>query len=278
MSDSQIRIAVSSAVYFNYSLQFAIKDLADLGYDGIEFWGGRPHLYRHDLDDQVDEINNLLTTYRLEVCNYIPAQFRYPSILCSENEQVRRESVAYIETAMVNAIKVGSPSISLCPGMVLFDKNVTNGRKQLLKSFQELDEINKDKGLLLLVEPAHRFESNIIVTIEDCLQVIEKLSSNQFGILLDSGHCHLNGEDFRKVIPKCKGLPLHIHLDDNFGDSDAHLIPGKGNADLISLLESLREIDYQGFVSAELGASYVMNPTGACSETLHVLQNYLSRI
>jgi sugar phosphate isomerase/epimerase len=45
----QVRLAASSMVYFNYSLPYAIRDLARLGYDGIEFWGGRPHMYRHDL-------------------------------------------------------------------------------------------------------------------------------------------------------------------------------------------------------------------------------------
>ena len=273
-SSYQERFAVSSAVYFNYSIQYAIKDLSNIGYEGIEIWGGRPHMYRHDLDNQIDEINNLLTTSNLKVCNFIPAQFRYPSILCSENEQVRRESIAYIESAMDNAIKIGSPSISLCPGMVLFDREIDNGRKQLIKSFQELSERNSNRNLLLLIEPAHRFETNLILTIEDCLRMIDEQKFEQIGILLDTGHCHINGEDFRKVIDRCKGVPLHIHIDDNFGDSDSHLIPGKGNADLISLAESLTATSYQGYISAELGNSYIMNPTGACRETLKVLRSY----
>ena len=55
-----MKFAQSSAVYFNYSLQYAIKDLYSSGYDGIEIWGGRPHMYRNDLDEQLDEIKDLL--------------------------------------------------------------------------------------------------------------------------------------------------------------------------------------------------------------------------
>lgn len=78
-----MQFAQSSVIYLNYSLQFAIKDLHDIGYQGIEIWGGRPHMYRHDLDEQMDDIIGLLKKLNMKVCNFIPAQFHYPSILCS---------------------------------------------------------------------------------------------------------------------------------------------------------------------------------------------------
>ena len=36
-----------------------------------------------------------LDKLNMKVCNFIPAQFRYPSILCSENEHIRKESVVF---------------------------------------------------------------------------------------------------------------------------------------------------------------------------------------
>lgn len=267
-----MQFAQSSAVYFNYSLEYAIQDLHQLGYTGIEFWGGRPHMYQHDLDERLEAMVDLLERLGMRVCNFIPAQFRYPSILCSANESVRRDSVEYIKTAMDNAVRIGSPSVSLCPGMVLFDQDLEGGWRQLLKSLKEIEGYNCDRGLILLIEPAHRFESNLIQTIEECLRMINELNSDQFGILLDTGHCNVNGEKFEEVLPLCKGFPLHIHIDDNMGDADAHLIPGKGTVNFQSLARGLRDIDYHGFVSAELGTSYIMNPTGACQETLSVLR------
>ncbi|MDY7011312.1 MAG: TIM barrel protein [Planctomycetota bacterium] len=267
-----MRFAQSSAVYFNYSLQHAITDLHSLGYDGIEIWGGRPHMYRHDLDGQMDEIVTLLRKCDMRICNFIPAQFRYPSVLCSDNETVRADSVAYIKDAIDNAAKVGSPAVSLCPGMTLFDRDVRAGWKQLARSFSEIAEYNQDKGLELLIEPAHRFESNLILTIEDCLRMLDELGSDSFGVLLDTGHCHVNGEDFRRVVPLCKDRPLHVHLDDNDGRSDAHLIPGEGSVDFAALAEALDGIGYDGFISAELGGAYIMDPTAACAETLTILR------
>ena len=267
-----MRFASSSMVYYNYSLQYAIRDLHSLGYHGIEIWAGRPHMYRDDLDGQVEELRGLLSECDMRVCNLIPAQFRYPSILCSENEKVRRDSVAYIRTAVDNAAKIGSPSISLCPGMALFDRDTGTGWGRLVESFREIEEYAAEKGILLLIEPAHRFESNLIRTIDECITMIEELGSECFGILLDTGHCRVNGEDFREVIPRCRDYPLHVHLDDNSGKSDSHLLPGEGNVDFQAFSEALTSIGYRGFVSVELGMSYIMDPHEACKTALRSMQ------
>jgi len=269
-----MKFAQSSVVYINYSINYAIRELHNLGYQGIEIWGGRPHMYRNDLDGEMKNIINLLKKLNMTVCNFIPAQFHYPSILCSNNEVVRQDSVEYIKTAMEIALKIGSPSISLCPGIGLFDEDLSQAWKQLLKSFKEIEEYNQDKKLLLLIEPAHRFESNLILTVEDCLRMINELSSDKFGILLDLGHCYINKEDLKKAIFKCKNYPLHIHIDDNNGIIDEHLIPGEGKINFNIVNETLRKINYNGFISAELNSTiYSLDPTIACKKTLNTLKN-----
>ena len=51
-----MRFSQSSFVYLNYPLKQAIRRLRQFGYQGIEVWGGRPHLYRHDLDAELDSL------------------------------------------------------------------------------------------------------------------------------------------------------------------------------------------------------------------------------
>ena len=136
----------------------------------------------------------------------------------------------------------------------------------------EIAEINLDYGLNLLIEPAHRFETNLILIVEDGLRMIDELKSDRFGILLDTGHANINGEDFMEIVPKCKGIPFHIHIDDNDGSFDTHQTPGTGNIDFTKLNQALKETDYQCFISAELGLAYIMEPTKACQETLIFLR------
>jgi protein FrlC len=118
----------------------------------------------------------------------------------------------------------------------------------------------------------HRFESNLILTIDDGLRMIDELKSDRFGILLDTGHCHVNGEDLSSAVLKCRGVPLHIHIDDNNGDFDSHLIPGRGTIDFGALRKALSEIGYNGYVSAELGGMYITDPVSACEKTLEFLR------
>jgi fructoselysine 3-epimerase len=272
-----MRYSQSSAVYFNYSLRYAIRNLHVLGYDGIEIWGGRPHMYKDDLLEERNAIKELLRTENMSVCNFIPAQFRYPSHLCSANEKVRTDSVNYITAAIKNAMFLESKSISLCPGMVLFDSSIELGWKKLRQSFLEIEQYVHDKDFHLLIEPGHKYETNLILTVEDALKMIDELKSNRFGILIDTGHCQLNGESLYESVLRCRGLPLHIHLDDNHGEKDSHLIPGKGEINFNEMKRGLEEIRYDGFLSCELGTDYILEPEKACQESLLWLKKFILR-
>lgn len=266
-----MRFSQSSFVYLNYPLQEAIRRLHEFGYQGIEVWGGRPHAYRHDLDDELGGIVELLDNLGMSVPNFVPAQFRYPSILCSLNETVRIDSVGYIQDAIDNAGKLGAPYVSVCPGMTLAGESLGQGWAQLRKSFEELLEHAAHTDVVLLIEPAHRAESTLILTVEDGLRMIEEIGSERLGILLDTGHANVNGEDLAQVVRSLNGVPLHIHIDDNLGDSDAHLVPGEGDIDFGPFAQALKEIDYQGYVSAELGFQYTLDPDPAVKESLVAL-------
>ena len=266
-----MKFSQSSFVYFNYPLQEAIGRLHQAGYQGIEVWGGRPHAYCHDLDSQLDEVVALLDRFEMVVPNFIPAQFRYPSILCSLNEAVRRDSVRYIQDAAGNALRLGAPSVSLCPGMTLAGEDRDKGWAQLRQSIVELLDYTEGTGLVLLIEPAHRAESTLILTVADGLRMIEEVGSERLGILLDTGHANVNGENLAEVAASLKGVPFHVHIDDNHGDSDAHLIPGEGKIDFAPFAKALKEISYQGFVSAELGFQYTLDPDRAVEETYAAL-------
>lgn len=261
----------SSFVYFNYPLQYAIRALHKAGYQGIEVWGGRPHAYRHDLDAQMDELRALMAECDMVVSNFVPAQFRYPSILCSRNEVVRKDSVDYIKAAVDNAVKFRSPYVSVCPGMTLHGEAIEEGWRQLRRSLEELLDYAEEKDVTLLIEPAHKYETTLILTVDDGLRMIDEIGSDRLGILLDTGHAHVNGEDLAQVVHKLEGVPLHIHIDDNDGTSDAHLIPGEGSIDFAPFAKALQETGYEGFVSAELGFDYTPDPDAAIERTLTAL-------
>ncbi len=259
--------AQSSFVYSNASLQHAIRKLHASGYQGIEIWGGRPHMYRHDLDAEMDGIKALLDECGMTVPNLIPAQFRYPSMLASSNEVVRRDSVRYIEDAIDNALRLGVPSVSICAGMTLAGESVQAGWANLRDSIVKLLDYASGTGLRLLIEPAHHWESTLVLTVADGLRMIREIGSERLGICFDTGHANVNGEGLAAVVSQLKDVPLHIHIDDNNSDADTHAIPGQGSINFAPFVQALKDINYRGFISAELGFQYTLDPDAAVDKT-----------
>lgn len=272
-----MKFAQSSFVYWNYSLAESIKRLHAAGYQGVEIWGGRPHYYRRDLDHEVNDLRRLLEKLNMEVPNFIPAQFRYPSQLCSLNEKIRKESVDYIKDAIFTAQLLGCERISLCPGLTLHGEKIEEGWGALKNSVIELLDFSEKFGTVLLIEPAHKFETTLIYTIDDAKRMLSEIKSERLGILADTGHLHVNGEPVYETILGLKDIPYHIHIDDNMGDFDSHMIPGKGSFDWNGLRNALKTMHHQGFVSAELGFQYTLNPDEAVKETLTFLDEWWGR-
>lgn len=268
-------LAQSSFVYFNYPLCYAIESMGKMGYNGIEIWGGRPHYYHNDLDQQLPELLKLLDLYQMSVPNFIPAQFRYPSILCSLNEMIRKESVLHITKTIDTALKFNAGSVSLCPGTALWGDDLEKAWKSLKQSICEILDYCSHKPIKVLLEPAHRWETNLIYTVEDCVKMIKEINSSQLGICFDTGHAHVNGEDMYNALMLASKYPLHIHMDDNIGEMDSHQIPGEGNIDFTLLKKALKEIKYNGCLSAELGFQYTLNPDQAVRDTMQFFKHWI---
>ena len=147
--------------------------------------------------------------------------------------------------------------------MTLYGEDPKDGWAQLRRSVVKLLDYTDESDLRLLIEPAHEAESTPIRTVAEGLRMIEEIRSERLGIVLDTGHASLNGENLAEVIRQLAGVPLHIHIDDNTGDGDAHLIPGDGNIDFEPFAQALKEVGYDGFISAELGIQYALNPDAA---------------
>ncbi|MHC4591473.1 MAG: sugar phosphate isomerase/epimerase family protein [Planctomycetota bacterium] len=78
------------------------------------------------------------------------------------------------------------------------------------------------------------------------------------GVLLDSGHAnvalHHRWCRERDMAEFVKALPapiVEVHLHDNRGGKDEHLMPGRGTADLQGLLQAVREAGFAGPITIE---------------------------
>lgn len=71
------------------------------------------------------------------------------------------------------------------------------------------------------------------------------------GVCLDTGHIAL-GRAWPAFVAASQSRLRHIHASDNHGQYDDHLPPGDGNIDWPAIRDSLRAVDFRGWVMLEL--------------------------
>jgi len=258
---ANFRLSLSSFVYFNYPLSEAVRRTAAAGYSGIDIWGGRQHAYRDDLSDrEISILRCQIESEGLGVASFIPAQFRYPTCLCSPIEKVRQDSVAYIQSSIRTAAAFGAPVLSVCPGHTLFGQSVEDGLNRLRESLSAIAEFATDYGMLIAIEPADQYETDLISTCLAALALTQNLGYPNLGVLLDNGHAQITDEDVPATITACGDRLFHVHIDDNHGQRDQHLVPGEGTFDFVSMLRALDREGYNGYLGAELEWGYTIDP------------------
>ena len=271
-----MKTSLSSFLYQNYSLIEAIEHIAMAGYDAVDIWGGRPHAYRNDLHEhQIRAIRNQLDDFGLEIASFIPAQRHYPISLCSPNTPIRMDSIKDIEIAIELAARLGTSIISVLPGHTLHHQSLDEGWDLLADSLLRICEFAGHYDVLLAIEPADKFTTDLINTSVQALDMIDQIACENFGVVFDTGHALIVGEDPDSAIRNLKDRLFHIHLTDNHGEQDEQLIPGEGRFDFQTLISALKSVQYEGFLTAEPGWDYTLDPDSAAIETREYLEYLL---
>lgn len=107
----------------------------------------------------------------------------------------------------------------------------------------------KDTDLTLCLENMARHATKA----EELLDILEAAGSASLGICLDTGHLNMAGGDpvafIRKSAPALKAL----HIQDNEGASDQHMMPyGRGTVPWDRVLAALKEARYEGLFNLEI--------------------------
>ncbi|NOY07552.1 MAG: TIM barrel protein [Spirochaetes bacterium] len=273
-----MKTSISTFVYFKYPLTEAIKRISCYGYEGVELWGGRPHAYCDDMTkDRISEVARVIEDHELCISNFIPAQFRYPTNLAAPDQGIREKSISYIKKNIDVAVEVGAPTVSLCPGFSMYGQSLAEAWDCMMMSFGELLEYSKGMRIELILEPGHRDETDLVVTIDDALKVSASFG-NRIGILPDTGHLFINKEPISDVVEKVAGNTHHFHIDDNYGSTDDHLVPGDGGIYFDIFLNNLEKSKYDGFLAVELGYRYCNDPDSAAKRSLEYLKTRVTPV
>ena len=166
----------------------------------------------------------------------------------SSDKQVREAAVQRIKDQVDFASLVGANVIiGLIRGPLPegeFER--PTARAYATDCLKECADYAQKAGVQLPIEAINRYETNFLTTAEETEQFIRGIDSEAVGLHLDTFHMNIEEVSIEETIKRHAGRLIHIH----FADSN-RWVPGMGHLNFHSILSTLREIGYQGYLGLE---------------------------
>ena len=117
---------------------------------------------------------------------------------------------------------------------------------EVADSLGNLADYAGERGVRLAVEPLNRFETSVINTAEQVLELVEKVDSPACGVLLDTFHMNVEERDLAGAVRSVGPRLAHFHACAN--DRGA---PGRDHLDWPGIVGALKDVGYEGPVCIE---------------------------
>ncbi|HML49440.1 MAG TPA: sugar phosphate isomerase/epimerase family protein, partial [Clostridia bacterium] len=114
-------------------------------------------------------------------------------------------------------------------------------------------DIAREYGLRLALETGIPDASGHKPDYRSLIDLVDEIGRPDVGINIDSGHLYFRDrQDVQTVIREVGPRLFTLHLHDNYGLRDDHLMPGLGGIDWREVLRALRESPYNGPIMMEM--------------------------
>ena len=116
----------------------------------------------------------------------------------------------------------------------------------LANSTRVVAQYAQERGVGIVFEAINRYENNYLNTAQETAEFIKANHLPNTKILLDTFHMNIEDSDMSKAILDCGDQLGYIHI----ADSNRYYA-GAGHINLKEVINSLKAVDYQGWLSAE---------------------------
>lgn len=254
--------------YQRLPLRKAFADAAAFGYDYIELWGGRPHAYAPDLlRGEMAEVRRLIDEYEVPVLVYTPEHNAYPFNYMQGSQVQWQDSMDYLKSGLQCAKELGAEYMLMSVGHSGFAPKEKRWER-LLKSLRYLIMEAERLEQKIVLETLTPFESDTCTHLAELKEVLDEVESPMLLGMCDVVPPYVQGEDPAEYVRILGRRMAHLHLVDNDGASDTHLIPGEGNMNLKMILSEMRGAGFDGTATLELVTNYIDDPSGAAKLAL----------
>jgi len=258
--------ALSGPFLFHDDLQRSCAQAARLGFDAVELFLPSP--------DAVSPktLKALLKRHRLKLAALGTGAgwLKHRWTLTSPEPAIRTNACEFIGRIIDLAADFGAPAIiGSMQGRVEADVTRKQAEQWLAESLRELGERAGKLGTHLLYEPLNRYETNLFNRAEDAAAFLTRRKIRHVKLLCDLFHMNLEEASIPATLRAVKKHVGHIH----FSDTNRHAM-GFGHLDVKPIIAALREIGYDGYLSAEVLP--LPNPDAAARQTISAFRKLVT--
>ena len=238
-----VQPAQFQAATFKGDLELNLRRIAELGYDGVELAIRDPKLV------DLDVLDELTKKYGLCVPAIGTGQAWGEEGLSftDPDAAIRRLAIERIKSHIPGAFRFGAVIIiGLIRGILKPGVDPRQADDWLVGALRECCQAARPHNVRLALEPINRYETTLINTVAQGLELIERVGYGNFGLLLDTFHMNIEEPDILASIRSCGHHVFHFHVADS-----NRWYPGAGHLDFQLILKTLFDSGYPSWVSGE---------------------------
>ena len=236
--------ARSGPFVFHSGLELGCEQAARLGFDAVEIFP------RAAADVDATQLRQLLDKYGLKVAAFGTGAgwLTQQLSLTATDPAIANRAIEFIRSIIELAGAFNAPAIiGSMQGRVASPDLRESSMAQLALAIESLAAYANEFGMPLLIEPLNRYETNVFTDLQSTAAWLHSLKVKNVKILADMFHMNIEEADLAQSIREFGPLIGHVH----FADSNRRAI-GLGHTDAASVIGALREVGYNGYLSAEV--------------------------
>lgn len=244
MTISLVEEARKGPFVFHGDLEAGCQQAAELGFDAIELFAASGEMIRGL------PLRQLLQRYGLQLAavgtgaGMVVRKLQ----LCDADAARRAAAAEFIRGIMEAGAEFGAPAIiGSMQGRWddVVPRDVATGYLQ--SALERLGQRAGELGTFLLYEPLNRYETNMCNTMAQGAELLRPLATRSVKLLADLFHMNIEETSLVAGLRDAGEFLGHIHFVDSTRQA-----AGRGHMVYEPLVEVLRELQYSGYLSAEV--------------------------
>jgi sugar phosphate isomerase/epimerase len=247
-----MRIGICNEIFKDWLIEDVFEYIKKIGYQGLEI---APFTLADDISllpsSEIDKIINISEKTGIKIIGTHWLLVKPEGLSISTREKsIREKTSQYLCKLVEFTSKIGGEIMVFgSPKQRRINegqsyKEVKENLKEVILPVLELCEKNK---VYLCIEPLARTETNFINKAEEAIEIIEEVAHPYLKLHLDVKAMCDEGKEIPEIIELGAKYLKHFHV------NDKNLLgPGFGEVDYKPIIEKLKEIGYNGWLSVEV--------------------------